>query len=80
MTKVLKLGRNQEEAEIYNWFLDHYPSEVAGTWSDLYESDADIEDQNPEHLKIIAKYLNDDGNGFSRSGRHILKFMKEAKK
>ncbi|MFA5723650.1 MAG: hypothetical protein WC979_05310 [Candidatus Pacearchaeota archaeon] len=71
MTKVLKLGRNQEEAEIGNYFSDNEGVDVAGTWFSLYEDNEHIENQNPEHIKIIAKYLIN--NGFSRSGEHLLK-------
>ena len=71
MTKVLKLGRNQEEAEIHNYFSDNESKDIAGTWGVLYEDNEHIENQNPEHIRIIAKYLIN--NGFSRSGLHLLK-------
>jgi len=71
MTTILKLGRNQEEAEIGNYFSDNEGQEVANTWFCLYEGSEHIENQNPEHLKVIAKYLIN--NGFSRSGKHLLK-------
>ena len=57
MTNILKLGRNQEEAEIGNYFSDHEGTDVADTWFSLYEDNEQIENQNPEHLRIIAKYL-----------------------
>lgn len=72
MTKVLKLGRNQNEAEIYNFMLnDDGYFEVSNTWSELYENNGDIENQDANHIKLIAKYLIN--NGFSRSGEHLLK-------
>lgn len=71
MTKVLKLGRNQDEAEIYNYFNDDGTPDIADTWSNLYEANQHIENQNPQHIEHIAKYLIN--TGFSRSGLHLLK-------
>ncbi len=71
MTKVLKLGRGQDEAEIGNYLTDNESIEVAGVWFNLYEGNEHIENQNPKHIKIIASYLIN--NGFSRSGEHLLK-------
>jgi len=75
MTKALILGHGLNTptaiAEWYNHFMDEHDQHIADVWSELYEGNADIEDQPEAPLKKLTHWLLT--NGFTRSGNHIMR-------